>query len=84
MKKEALVNILTILPAESNSMLDNLSDAEKVGVTFLVSAEILAVTLVGYRFSDGVKNRVEKYGWKIALPVINFTGAAILLGQMWT
>lgn len=60
-----------------------LDTPEKAGVTFLISAEILFVSLVGYRFSDGPRNNLEKYLWVLGLPALNMAGAAILLTEMW-
>lgn len=62
---------------------EGLNDFQKTGITFLVSAEILGVALLGYRLSDGVMTRTEKYGWRMVVPSANFVGAAILLSEMW-
>jgi hypothetical protein len=62
---------------------NELDDFQKVGITFLISSEILGVTLLGYRFSDGAKNRAEKYGWLLGVPSTNLVGAIILLSEMW-
>lgn len=65
------------------SQTEGLDDFQKVGVTFLVSAEILGVALLSYRLSDGVMTKAEKYGWRVGVPSANFVGAAILLSEMW-
>lgn len=56
---------------------------EKTAVTFLISTEVLAVSLFGYRMSDGAKIPWEEYGWKYGLPSSNFVGASMLLAEMW-
>jgi len=72
--------ILTDQLIKESNELDNL---QKVGITFLISSEILGVTLLGYRFSDGAKTRAEKYGWLVGVPTTNLIGATILLSEMW-
>lgn len=75
-------NVLTLdkLAEGGNSELDATT---RIGVTFLVSAEVLGVWLLGYRFSDGAVNKTEKYCWKYGVPSANMIGATMLLAEMW-
>ena len=77
------VTSLAATPVETQSLLENLSDFDKAGITFLVSAEILGTALLGLRFADGARNKVEKYGWQVIVPVANGAGMAFLLVNMW-
>lgn len=56
---------------------------EKIAVTFLISTEILAVSLFGYRMSDGAKIPWEEVGWKYGVPAGNFVFASMLLAEIY-
>lgn len=76
--------LLESTAAEAN----NLNDTQKAGITFIVSAEILAVTLMGYKFSEGTIGKVgkiewEKLGWNYGVPSLNLVGASMLLYELW-
>lgn len=78
-----VISSIAATPENSASLFENLSDFDKAGITFLLTAEAVGVTLLGYRFSEGTKNSIEKYGWLVAVPATNFAGATFLLGNMW-
>ncbi len=96
MKKEILRNILTagaitvatatgigVSPAEGAQNGELIQDDfDKATITLFVTAEIMAVGLIGYRFSDGAR-KLEKELWQYGLPATNFAAAGMLLGRIW-
>lgn len=58
------------------------NNEEKTAVTFLISTEILAVSLFSYRMSDGAKIPWEELGWKYGIPAGNFVFASMLLAEI--
>lgn len=66
------------VPSQNNE----LNELQKVGVTFLGAAWIAGVAALGYRLSDGAKEK-EKYVFLIFAPAGNFVGTSLLLAEMW-
>lgn len=65
-----------------NGIPAKLDDFDRATITLFVTAEIMAVGLIGYRFSDGAR-KSEKQLWQYGLPATNFTAAGMLLGRIW-
>lgn len=59
-----------------------MDDFDKAIITLFVTAEIMAIGLIGYRFSDGAR-RIEKQIWQYGLPIANLAAAGMLLGRIW-
>ncbi|OGH14842.1 MAG: hypothetical protein A2860_00580 [Candidatus Levybacteria bacterium RIFCSPHIGHO2_01_FULL_37_33] len=97
MKKETLRNILVAgaiivttatsigasSPKESQDAAPlQIDDFDRSTITLFVAAEVLAVGLIGYRFSEGAR-KGEKQLWQYGLPATNFAAAGMLLGRIW-
>lgn len=65
-----------------NGTVGKLDDFDKAVITVFAAEEILAVGLLGYRYSDGAR-RLEKQLWQYGVPGTNFVAVGMALSRMW-